>query len=234
MRIERTTSCVRSSSIALAMVASLVASPARAEGDDVPPPRATRLATPWLAVEALARMESIPALDSMTEPGAIRGSDAKWPAPGSVLLAGAGAGVGITWGSWVLPLFHLEAAIAVGPSPRVVTALDGSIAELHPWTTRYVAADVFGIGVRTKLRRWMLEAILEPGVAIVWMDAQIASGRTASELHAAAVSLSLRGTVEVCRRLDPTNRACLAFEPSIYELGFFGGGAVALRWEVGP
>ena len=150
-------------------------------------------------------------------------------------LAGAGATVGLVIEDrWRVPGLHLEAATAIGRSPRVMTALDGSVAEVRPWTAKYVAMHMLGFGVRGKHRRWTAEASVMPGIAVTWMSASIARGDDATSATALLLTFSLRAELVGCRRLDPATRVCVVLAPSLYEHGFVNGGSLGLRWEVGP
>jgi hypothetical protein len=125
---------------------------------------------------------------------------------------------------------------AVGPSSRVLTNLDGSPAELRPWTTWRLDVELPGFDYRIKHRRWMFAVGARMGVSMIQMDASIASAGQKDMLGTAphAWSLYVRGNAEVCRRLDPVTRACVVVAPSIYDFGWLNGAQAGLRWEWGP
>jgi hypothetical protein len=71
------------------------------------------------------------------------------------------------------------------------------------------------------------------------MTATVADGSSSLDLSdqndsVFAVTLGVRADAEVCRRLDPIERACLFVSPALYEFSALNGGSIGLRWEVGP
>lgn len=134
---------------------------------------------------------------------------------------------------WVLNLARIGASFAVGRSPRVVSGVDGAITEVRPWTTAQIDMEMWGVTWRKKVRRFLFEVGVWPGVSVLWMKASQATGDDTTSLAAFAVSPVIRGDIAACRRLDPSHRLCLSFAPLIYEHGFLNGAAVSLRWEVG-
>jgi hypothetical protein len=135
---------------------------------------------------------------------------------------------------WVFPLFGAGIEGVVGASPTTLSALDGSIVSSRPWTTIRAFALLPGVGYRATPRRWLLSATLQPGIVGYGMSDEVAASGSFQTAEATSnVELTLRLDLKVCRRLDPTNRACLLVAPSLYEHGFFGGGSAALLWEYG-
>jgi hypothetical protein len=162
-----------------------------------------------------------------------RGGQVPVGEPLTMTTAGASVGLAVSE-RWVLNLARIGASFAVGRSSRVVSAVDGQLTEVRPWTTAQIDMEMWGVTWRTKVRRWLFEAGLWPGVSVMWMKASMASGDESAGTTGFAVSGVLRGDLAACRRLDPKTRICLAVSPLIYEHGFLNGGAVSLRWEVGP
>jgi hypothetical protein len=161
---------------------------------------------------------------------------ARLPSPGaSTPMVSFGSGLAVTLSDrWVLPLAAFEFAFGVGRADRVFTSADGGVIELQPWRSAYFAGWGLGFGARWKHRRWMAQATIQPGLAGMYVKAQVASGAGADERSATALSFSLRATLEACRRLDPETRACLFASPNIYEFGLINGGVAGVRWEFGP
>ena len=71
------------------------------------------------------------------------------------------------------------------------------------------------------------------GLSVLWMKTTIAVGGDEYTGSGFALTPTLKGDLAVCRRLDPTQRACLFVAPSIYEFGLLNGASLGLRWEVG-
>jgi hypothetical protein len=159
---------------------------------------------------------------------------------GPQTLVGATYDVGIAIGRrWLVPLFGLEFAWAVGSSPDVVAGLDGSIVHLHTWTSKMATFLLPGFGWRAVRRRWMFELSARGVVSIAWMTATVADGSSSLDLSdqndsVFAATVGVRADAEVCRRLDPIQRACLFVSPAIFEFSALNGGSIGLRWEVGP
>ncbi|MBI2395012.1 MAG: hypothetical protein HYV09_35910 [Deltaproteobacteria bacterium] len=136
---------------------------------------------------------------------------------------------------WVLPILGVGVATTVGRYGAAPTSVDGSIAQLHPWTGRYWTLLLPGFGLRAKDRRWMGQLVVRPGVAWLSLDGEIAVGGETVEMNASTKGLFfLRAEVEACRRFDPESRLCTFIAPSIWEHRFLGGAQVGLRWEMGP
>jgi hypothetical protein len=151
---------------------------------------------------------------------------------GQLLAFGADVGIAIDR-HWTLPLVGIVIGGAVGGYPAVATSVDGVPFTLKPWTTGYVYMQAIGVGYRARARRWAFETGLRFGVSVAWMKTKIAIGGDEYDASMMGISAALKGDVALCRRLDPTQRACLFFAPSIYEFGFMNGGSLGLRWEVG-
>lgn len=161
------------------------------------------------------------------------------PSTGAQQFAALNWDCGAAWnGRYVVPAFGFQFGWAAGQSSEVVTALDGSIVHMHPWSAELVTLLLPGFGVRQKARRWMFEAVARPVVSIAFMNAMVASGADQSNLSSDdtlfAATLGLRADLEVCRRIDPVERACLVVSPALYEFSSLNGGSIGLRWEVGP
>lgn len=159
---------------------------------------------------------------------------------GPQTLAGATLEAGIAIGRrWLLPLVGFEFAWAVGSSPDVVAGLDGSIIHLHTWTSKMLTVLLPGFGVRAVSRRWMFELSARGVASVAWMTATAADGGSSLDLSDQndslfAATLGARADAEVCRRLDPVERACLFVSPALYEFSALNGASIGLRWEVGP
>ena len=103
-----------------------------------------------------------------------------------------------------------------------------------------------GIGVRTNLRRWKFSLDVRTLVSVTWMGMTVANGGSwidpggqtdangNSQNGPFAVTFGVRGNLEACRRLEPTERLCLFVEPHLYEYSSLNGFSAGLRWEVGP
>ena len=181
------------------------------------------------------RYFTLPAVDLLSIGGGRRNAGGSVAIGRGLTFVGVGATIGVviedrTW----VPALHLEVATVVGRSPAIVTGFDGSIGEVHPWTGKHVALHMLGIGARAKHRRWMVEGSLMPGLSAIWMSASYATADDATATNALLISFSLRAELTGCRRLDPVTRVCVVLAPNVYEHGFFNGGALGLRWEVGP
>jgi hypothetical protein len=168
------------------------------------------------------------------------------PAGAALASTGPQTLVGITYDAgiaigrrWSVPLFGLEFAWSVGSSPDVVTGLDGSIVHLHTWTSKMVTLLLPGFGVRAVRRRWMFELSARGVVSIAWMTATVADANSSLDLSdqndsVFGATFGVRADAEVCRRLDPIQRACLFVSPALFEFSALNGGSIGLRWEVGP
>jgi hypothetical protein len=162
------------------------------------------------------------------------GQSGELPSSGHGQFAAVGAEVAIAIDRhWGLPLVGVALGGAVGGYPSVVTSVDGVPMTLKPWSAGYVYMQGLGLEYRARARRWMFEAGVRGGVSIVWMKTSIAVGGDEYAGSGVAISPTLKGDLAVCRRLDPTQRACLFVAPSIYEFGLLNGASLGLRWEVG-
>lgn len=157
------------------------------------------------------------------------------PSPGSSTLIGSGLGVQLVFADrYVLPLFHTEFLVSVGRRDRVLSGVDGSIVEQHPWSTQRLGMTLLGAGMRFKHRRWMFGASVAPGFNLTFTEIAWAQGAETSEGSALAVSFLFRAQVEGCRRLDPETRACLFAGANLYDGGLLRGGLGGFRLEFGP
>jgi len=136
---------------------------------------------------------------------------------------------------WILPLFDIGLYGAVGLYSDTLSSIDGSIFRFHPAGSFVMDAEILGVGLRFKKRRWMVEATLKPGFALLAMPTSVADGKGFTDVDAQiAATVTLRASLSLCRRLDPSQRLCASVTPNLYEWGWGNGGTVSLRWEVGP
>ena len=163
-----------------------------------------------------------------------QGQSGDLPSSGHGQMVGFGGEVAIALGRhWTLPLVGVAFGGAVGGYASVVTSVDGVPMTLKPWTSGYVYMQAIGLQYRTRARRWMFEAGVRGGLSVLWMKTTIAVGGGEYSGSGVALTPTLKGDLAVCRRFDPTQRACLFVAPSIYEFGFSNGATFGLRWEVG-
>ena len=135
---------------------------------------------------------------------------------------------------WIIPLFDLGLYGIMGTYADTLASADGSLFRLHPAGTIMFDAELFGVGVRFKHRRWMFEGTIKPGLAVIAVPAAVADGKGFTDVDSLnSVSVTLRAQVSLCRRLDPSERVCLSVTPNIYQWGWGNGGSVSLRWEIG-
>ncbi len=135
---------------------------------------------------------------------------------------------------WIIPAFDVGLYGIVGVYNDTLASADGSLFRLHPAGAFMFDAEILGFGVRFKKRRWMFEASIKPGFAVMAMPAAVADGKTFTDTDALnTATLTLRASLSVCRRLDPTERVCASVTPNIYQWGWGNGGSVSLRWELG-
>jgi hypothetical protein len=180
----------------------------------------------------------MPRLSFASDPEELPGRNVpslKLPSAGSLDLAHVGFDTGVLLNDRVkLPLFGMIGAWAVGPSPRIVTSVDGSMAEMRTWSTGAVTFLLPGLGLSTKARRWMFSASARALASYEWMSVSVASAGGGTDVIADRWSLGLRADVAACRRLDVVERICLAVSPHVYEgRAFLNGGSLELRWELG-
>ncbi len=156
------------------------------------------------------------------------------PSIGHLTLAGASGELTMAVDKrLVFPLAGLGLSAAIGESPRILSAVDGSIVEQRAWTA--LMADVLlpGVGVRFYERRWMFSATLRTGISFARTSAAVANGAFTEAGAASAASFLLRAEVAGCRRTDPFLRICVAVSPSIYQFGFGNAVTAGLRLEFG-
>jgi hypothetical protein len=135
---------------------------------------------------------------------------------------------------WIIPLFDLGLYGIMGTYADTLVSADGSLMRLHPAGTIMFDAELFGVGVRFKKRRWMFEGTIKPGIAILAVPAAVADGKGFTDVDSLnSVTFTIRAQVSLCRRLDPQERVCLSVTPNIYQWGWGNGGSVSLRWEIG-
>ena len=182
-----------------------------------------------------AWMRSLPALTSPSVTTAAREvPEARIPIGGSLTWMGAGFELGMTVDDRiVVPGVGVAGYAAVGSYDTVITAADGSIARVNPWTAYRIDVLLPGIGYRTKHRRYMFEASLRTGVSAMYMAGSIAGGAGESSTSLSAYSGVLQAELEACRRLDPVTRVCVQIAPRIYDFGFMNGASLGLRVEWG-
>lgn len=184
----------------------------------------------------LRHQPQVPKLKIPEDPDDERSPTRMLPSPGRSAPVIYGAmGFTFVFNDWlVVPSFGAEVGFGVGSQPRVFSSTEGQIVESQPWTTSYVFFSMPGIGVRFKHRRWMAQLTMVTGVSYLTMNTRLSDGPNAEDIRGSATGFAVRAVAEVCRRLDPEHRACLFATPSLYEFGAFNGGAVGLRWEMGP
>ncbi len=135
----------------------------------------------------------------------------------------------------LIPLLDVGIFGILGQYSNVLTSVDGSFFQVNPGSIFLIDAELSGIGLRFKHRRWMFGASIKPGLALMVANAAVADGKGFTSIDAlTAFSPTLRANLQVCRRFDPLERACLVAEPNIYEWGWGNGGSLALRYEFGP
>jgi len=135
---------------------------------------------------------------------------------------------------WIIPLFDIGLYGIMGTYADTLVSADGSLFRLHPAGTIMFDAELSGIGVRFKKRRWMFEGTVKPGFAVVAMPAAVADGKGFTDVDALdSATFTLRAQLSLCRRLDPSERVCLSVTPNIYQWGWGNGGSFSLRWEIG-
>jgi hypothetical protein len=135
---------------------------------------------------------------------------------------------------WIVPFIGVGVYGAVGSYPTTVSALDGSVARLRPWTAYEIDALLPGFGWRMNRRRWMFAGDVRLGVGFFQERVSVAAGADSFLFDGAATSLLVDVDLVGCRRLDPLQRVCLQVTPRIYDFGFANGGTIGLRWELGP
>lgn len=135
---------------------------------------------------------------------------------------------------FIWPVIDIGFYGIVGAYSDGITSADGSLFRTHPAGAFMFDAEFLGFGVRFKKRRWMFEATIKPGVALMMMPAAVVDGRALADVDPlTSASFTLRAQLSLCRRLDPTQRLCASVTPNIYQWGWGNGGSLSLRWEIG-
>ncbi len=135
---------------------------------------------------------------------------------------------------WIIPLVDIGFYGMEGVYSDSLASVDGSLFRLHPAGAYMFDAEFLGFGVRFKRRRWMFEATIKPGAAILMMPAAVVDGAHFTDVDAlTSASFTLRAQLSLCRRLDPQERVCASITPNIYQWGWGNGGSLSLRWELG-
>jgi hypothetical protein len=150
-----------------------------------------------------------------------------------VATAGISGEAGLVFDDhFVVPLFGLRNAVAVGRSSGVISSLAGSI-EVKPYTLGEVAFLFPGLGYRWRYRQVALQARLEPWLTLMWMHASVYSGPSfVSDDMPSVWGFALQARVEACWRIDPTTRCCGFVSPNLWAERFLNGGTAGMRWEV--
>ena len=114
------------------------------------------------ATAGAAWMRSLPALTAPSTTTAAREvPESRVPIGGSLTWLGAGFELGMTLDDHiVIPGLGIAGYGAVGSYDTIVTAADGSIARVRPWSAYRLDVLLPGIGYRMKHRRFMFEASL--------------------------------------------------------------------------
>lgn len=187
------------------------------------------------ATGGVAWMRSLPALTTPSTTTAAREvPESRVPIGGSLTWAGAGFDLFMSLDDHILiPGIGLAGYGAVGSYDTILTAADGSIARVRPWSAYRFDVLLPGLGYRTNHRRFMFQASLRTGVAGMYMGGTIAGGAGESSTSLSAYSPVLQAELEACRRLDPVTRVCVQVAPRIYDFGFMNGATLGLRVEWG-
>lgn len=187
------------------------------------------------ALAGAAWTRSLPALSTPSVTTAARDvPESRVPIGGALTWAGAGFDLGMTIDDHILfPGFGLAGYGAVGSYDTIVTAADGSIARVRPWSAYRLDVLLPGVGYRVKHRRFMFEASLRTGVSGVYMGGSIAGGGSETSTSLSAYSLVVQAELAACRRLDPVTRVCVQVAPRILDFGFMNGATFGLRVEWG-
>jgi hypothetical protein len=153
----------------------------------------------------------------------------------SLVTAGLGFDFGLVLDDrWRIGGFGGSYESSIGTSARRRAYVDGSIAELRPWTASRFGFDFGGVGQRFKHRRWQFGWLVTGSVIVTTMNVSVANGASSEDAWGAAVALSFHGQAEACRRLDLESRVCLVVAPDVFDGGYFmRGGSVFARWEWG-
>ena len=156
------------------------------------------------------------------------------PSFGSTTLMGGGFELGVNVGKHlILPIVGGSYTTALGGYREREASFDGTIIHYRPWTTEMVTFSLGGLGYRSNVGRWTFSATALPGIAGISSGADAAYGLNTFELNPGKTLFYLSAEIAACRRLDPMERLCVVAAPNVYEGGFFQGGTIALRYEVG-
>ncbi len=156
------------------------------------------------------------------------------PSGGSVTAIGGSFDISVIVNDrWVIPGCGLSAYGAVGSYDAVITSVDGSIAQVRPWSTYELDVLLPGIGYRMKRRRFMFSASLRTGLSVLHVGGSVAGGADVQPLNLTGLSPVLQAELEACRRLDPITRVCVQVAPRIYDFGIMNGATFGLRVEWG-
>lgn len=156
------------------------------------------------------------------------------PTKGGLTMMNASLDLAMVWDTrWTFRLAGFGGGWALGSYDRTITSVDGSIADLRPWTAYRFDGILPGLHYRFKRRRWMFGVGVGTGFSVLVMSGSIASGTTSVPFEAKAPSFVVQADVEGCRRLDPTTRLCLTVSPRVYDFGILNGAVAGLRMEFG-
>jgi len=169
-----------------------------------------------------------------TMPRPVAGKDVRGDY-GPLTFLSVGGSMGVEWKQrYWFSLLGMRIGGAIGPYAPVLRSIDGSPTELRPARAWHVDLDALGFRVRENVRRWSFGAGVTMGATILVTPATVGIGAEAYDGNALAATFFVRGHLEVCRRVDPTARACLVVSPFVRQFRWFDGGALSLRWEVSP
>ncbi|MBS2015081.1 MAG: hypothetical protein JST00_19480 [Deltaproteobacteria bacterium] len=181
-------------------------------------------------------MRSMPQLGSpeLETSGRYRLNEGKIASRTSLFGVGAFLDLGLTIDDrLVVPLLGAGFYGMVGSYDAVITSVDGSIAQVRPWTTFRLDVPGPGIGYRVKKRRWMFGALARLGLSYMEVGGSIAGATEWNPVTLKAVTPLIQVEVEACRRLDPVTRMCLNVAPRVYDGEFMNGAIFGLRMEWG-
>ena len=152
---------------------------------------------------------------------------------GPLTFTSLGGDVSATYGNWVFSLLGGRFGGAIGPYSPGLRSVDGSPVRVRPWSAWHADVSAFGLRYRKTLRRWSVGVGVALGASILVVPADAGYGAESIPGNVLTPTWTLRGSIEGCRRMDPSTRACLVFTPYVHQYRWFDGGAIALRWEVG-
>jgi hypothetical protein len=146
----------------------------------------------------------------------------------------AGADVGLSYGNTLFfPMLGLDVAGAAFGAPRVKTSLDGTVVDVRPGGAFTVGISLPGFGVRTKVGRWQVAGSARPEVLLANEPVELASGADALSVSLVSMSIGGHAEVEVCRRFDSVERACLFAGARAFDYAPLAAVYGGLRWELG-